>query len=121
MTPADVLKDEIAREQRYLDALYARVDALREQVAQQLPRALRQSATSAQQLLERDAAVTMYRDRRAALEAAENGLCFGRIDMVDGARYYIGRIGLRADPGDGEPLLIDWRAPAARPFYLATS
>jgi DNA helicase IV len=31
---------------------------------------------------------------------------------------YIGRIGLRDD--DHEPRLIDWRAPAARPFYAAT-
>ena len=31
---------------------------------------------------------------------------------------YIGRIGLRDD--EHEPLLIDWRAPAAHPFYAAT-
>src|ERR1700722_6419790 len=34
------------------------------------------------------------------------------------ATLYIGRIGLRDD--EHEPRLIDWRAPAARPFYAAT-
>ena len=50
--------------------------------------------------------------------AAEYGLCFGRIDRTDGARHYIGRIGLSDD--DHEPLLVDWRAPAAQAFYRAT-
>ncbi|TNM33018.1 helicase [Streptomyces sedi] len=38
-----------------------------------------------------------------------------------GERRYIGRLGLRADDGEFTPLLIDWRAPAARPFYVATA
>ena len=37
------------------------------------------------------------------------------------AASYIGRIGLFDESGDYEPLLVDWRAPAARPFYLATA
>ncbi|WP_239133618.1 HelD family protein [Rugosimonospora africana] len=36
-------------------------------------------------------------------------------------RRYIGRIGIFDEDGDYEPLLVDWRAPAARPFYLATA
>jgi DNA helicase IV len=34
---------------------------------------------------------------------------------------YIGRLGLSAEEHDRDPLLVDWRAPAARPFYLATA
>ncbi|HET9379409.1 MAG TPA: UvrD-helicase domain-containing protein, partial [Streptomyces sp.] len=34
--------------------------------------------------------------------------------------YHIGRIGLRADDAERTPVLIDWRADVARPFYLAT-
>ena len=49
----------------------------------------------------------------------ERGLCFGRIDTDDGATFYIGRIGLFDD--DHDPLLIDWRAPVAQPFYRATA
>jgi DNA helicase IV len=54
-----------------------------------------------------------------ALTAARSGLCFGRLGHTDGPTSYIGRIGL-TDPADGESALIDWRAPAAQPFYCAT-
>src|SRR5439155_24477416 len=40
---------------------------------------------------------------------------------ADGVRRYIGRIGIFDDAGEYEPLLMDWRAPAARAFYLATA
>ncbi|RSM79040.1 helicase [Kibdelosporangium aridum] len=53
----------------------------------------------------------------ARLESVADGLCFGRVDLDDGRRIYIGRTGLFEDD---EPLLIDWRAPGARPFYTAT-
>ena len=43
---------------------------------------------------------------------------FGRLDFDDGETYHIGRLGVRDE--DREPLLIDWRAPAAAPFYRAT-
>ncbi len=56
--------------------------------------------------------------RIAQLSGVERGLCFGRIDNTDGDTYYVGRIGLRG--GGNELVLIDWRAPAARPFYTAT-
>ena len=59
--------------------------------------------------------------RIAQLDAAEEGLCFGRLDLVEGERRYVGRIGILDEDGDFEPLLLDWRAPAARPFYVATS
>src|SRR6266545_1831413 len=56
--------------------------------------------------------------RLRALDAEAEGLVFGRLDFDDGETYRIGRLGVR----DGlEPLLIDWRAPAAAPFYRATS
>ena len=68
---------------------------------------------------ERDVSVHRWSERVSALTAARSGLCFGRLDHTDGSTSYIGRIGL-TDPADGESALIDWRAPAARPFYCAT-
>ena len=59
--------------------------------------------------------------RMATLDAAHEGLVFGRLDMgaqVSAVPRYIGRIGLRDDNYD--VLLIDWRAPAAAVFYQAT-
>lgn len=68
---------------------------------------------------ERDAFVARDVDRLERLRAVDRGLCFGRLDLRDGHRSYIGRIGLSDD--EYEPLLIDWRAPAAEPFYRATA
>jgi DNA helicase IV len=48
-------------------------------------------------------------------------VCFGRLDLRTGECRHIGRIGLRDESGEGEPLLVDWRAPAARAFYVATA
>ena len=52
------------------------------------------------------------------LDAEQEGLVFGRLDRTDGEVRYVGRIGVR--DADYEPLVIDWRAPAAEPFYRAT-
>ena len=54
--------------------------------------------------------------RIATLDAAHEGLVFGRLDRVEGDARYIGRIGLRDD--EREVLLIDWRAPAASVFFM---
>lgn len=111
--------EEIVREQRYVSMLYKRLDDLRKQTSAHLARVLRESADTPRSLLERDIAITHHTRRLAQLRAAENGLCFGRLDLQDGQCRHIGRIGLVDDTQD-EPLLVDWRAPAARPFYLAT-
>ncbi|WP_060573515.1 MULTISPECIES: UvrD-helicase domain-containing protein [unclassified Pseudonocardia] len=68
---------------------------------------------------ERDVSVHRWSERVTALKAARAGLCFGRLDHTGGEATYVGRIGL-TDPADGESALVDWRAPAARPFYCAT-
>ena len=56
--------------------------------------------------------------RLAVLDAEHEGLVFGRLDRTDGEIRYVGRIGVR--DADYEPLVIDWRARAAEPFYRAT-
>jgi DNA helicase IV len=73
----------------------------------------------------------MYSQQLATLDGVEQGLCFGRLDLqsemcdrdtCDGdGRRYVGRLGLLDEQHDYQPLLIDWRAPAARPFYTATA
>lgn len=79
-----------------------------------------QVSTSLQARVERDIEVAEHSASLGALDAADAGLCFGRIDRRDGVTYHIGRTGIRRDDADRTPLLIDWRAPVARPFYLAT-
>ncbi|WP_342787504.1 AAA family ATPase [Pseudonocardia kunmingensis] len=67
----------------------------------------------------REAAVRSLTARIGRLRGGADGLCVGRTDAADGGRTHIGRIGLLDE--DLEPLLVDWRAPAARPFYTATA
>ncbi|MGA5821047.1 HelD family protein [Kitasatospora sp. NPDC094028] len=80
---------------------------------------LRAPAESAGEAYEREIAAERLAKEIGRLEGAENGLVFGRIDWTDGTALRIGRIGLQTEEDD-LPLLVDWRAKAARPFYEAT-
>jgi DNA helicase IV len=109
-----------SEEQRRVDVVYARLDALREQTAARLAEVRRAGPSgSPQNRSERDAFATLYEDRLAQLDSVEERLVFGRLYLRCGESRYIGRIGL-SDEGH-VPLLTDWRAPAARPFYQATA
>jgi DNA helicase IV len=111
---------ELEHEQAYLDRLYARLDQLREQTRARLEVALMAEVSEIPNALaERDALVRHLEERLAGLSGVEARLCFGRLDLRSGERFYIGRIGL-ADARN-EPLLLDWRAPAAAAFYQATA
>ncbi|MFD8609827.1 HelD family protein [Streptomyces sp. NPDC059631] len=112
--------EELRREQEFIDGLYRLVDALRGDTEAGVADALAQGDTPLQARLERDILVAERSGLLAALNAVDGSLCFGRIDLNDGATHHIGRIGLRADDAERTPVLIDWRADVARPFYLAT-
>ncbi|WP_091381513.1 ATP-binding domain-containing protein [Geodermatophilus sp. DSM 45219] len=120
-TQSDVVPHpEIDAEQQYVEELYGRLDAARDLADRRLKQAIAWPAVDPQALQERDATVRFQTERVTALDAAEAGLCVGRIDRTDDGPLYIGRIGLAADDAGGDPALVDWRAPAARPFYTAT-
>ncbi len=107
-------------EQRVVDTVYARLDDLRDETNRRLAEVRRSGPSgSPQNRSERDAFASLYEDRIAQFDAVEDRLCFGRLDMASGERLYVGRIGLSDD--DHVPLLTDWRAPAATPFYAATA
>ncbi|MBM6404465.1 AAA family ATPase [Phycicoccus sp. CSK15P-2] len=76
-------------------------------------------------LFERDALVYAAARRRAMIDTQYEGLVFGRLDLgtedstaAEREVRHIGRLGVRDD--DYEPLVVDWRAPAAAAFYRAT-
>ncbi|MEJ7704229.1 MAG: UvrD-helicase domain-containing protein [Geodermatophilaceae bacterium] len=100
--------------------MYRRVDELRARARGELSdvRLQRVSGLTHQGRSERDSRASMLEDRVAQLDGIEEGLCFGRIDRTDDEQFYIGRIGVASPTYDR--LLVDWRAPAARPFYAAT-
>jgi len=113
------LAEQLRSEQRRLDGLYRRLDELRREAAGTLA-ALRRSPTAGTPAarVERDALLALNQGNLDRLSAVEERLCIGRLDLLDGTARYIGRIGL-TDPA-GARLLVDWRAPAATPFYRAT-
>ncbi|MDO5688403.1 MAG: AAA family ATPase [Pseudoscardovia radai] len=110
---------QLQEEQQQVDRAYSRLDDIREQTKERL-RAVRAAGShgSPTQRTERDSFATMYEDRLAQLRAVEDRLVFGRLDDVKDNRLYIGRIGLSDE--SHEPIITDWRAEAARPFYEAT-
>lgn len=104
------------RAEQCLDAMRARTDLVQEVAA----RAVRDEKTA-------DARVAQakLRQRRAALEGGSGPLCFGRIDEdsyrvgVKGDRWYVGRRHVEDEQGD--PVVVDWRAPVSAAFYRATA
>lgn len=95
--------DTQLRDQR--DRLAARLDELRR-------------VPAGQGALERDLEIHSLSARLRLLRAYGLDLCLGRIVADDTEPVYIGRIGL--SDAAGEPLLVDWRTPAAEPFFSAT-
>jgi DNA helicase IV len=57
-------------------------------------------------------------DALADLQMPGAGDFFGRIDEEGGDRWYVGRRHIESDNHD--PVVVDWRAPIAAPFYRAT-
>ncbi|MEU6216883.1 ATP-dependent DNA helicase [Streptomyces sp. NPDC047022] len=120
LSNTEIPDDELRHEQEFIDGLYARVDALRGETEASVTDALAQGDKPMQARLERDILVAERSGLLAALNAVDGSLCFGRIDLASGQSHHIGRIGLRREDADRTPVLIDWRADVARPFYLAT-
>ncbi|KQR17274.1 AAA family ATPase [Cellulomonas sp. Leaf334] len=104
--------EAMAVEQEFVDLAYVRRDELLREVAHELEAAPRDAVEAAR--------ATMLRRRHADLRHAENGLVFGRLDAVDGSTHHLGRVGVPRSSDESEPLVLDWRAAAARAFYTAT-
>ncbi|HBX80295.1 MAG: UvrD-helicase domain-containing protein [Propionibacteriaceae bacterium] len=122
------LAREIAQEQAHVDRVYAELA----KAAKSARRAAKQGRAMYRSdrqtwmrdedgtaMFERDAFTFQAAKRLAVLDAEHEGLVFGRLDQTDGEIRYIGRIGVR--DAEYEPLVIDWRAKAAEPFYRATA
>ncbi|MCP2637910.1 AAA family ATPase [Microbacterium sp. HD4P20] len=71
-----------------------------------------------QAALERDLEIHRLSGRLRALRRFTLDACLGRIVPADGEPVYIGRFGLTDTAG--RRLLVDWRTPAAEPFFGAT-
>ncbi|MGX7824621.1 RNA polymerase recycling motor ATPase HelR [Actinokineospora sp. 24-640] len=109
---------ELRSERGYVAGLYTRLDAKRARLKGAHTAALRGNGGTP---MERDAEVRSLAKEVKRLDVADSGLCFGRLDTVSGEHSYIGRIGLFDEEDEYEPVLLDWRAPASRAFYVATA
>jgi DNA helicase IV len=106
-----VAHPDLAAEQAYVDQAYECLDRMREV----LLRAAQAGVTEVTQQAIEDWATGRLR----TFEDAERGLCFGRIDSEEAADpIYVGRRWVHDD--DRGALVVNWQAPAARPFYTAT-
>jgi DNA helicase IV len=120
MPDRPLVDPELAAEQAYVDAAYARLEAMR--AAAERVRAaysdVRAGGTH-QARLERDIAWNVTQRRLADLDIGDAPLMFGRLDMEDHSRWYVGRIAV--EDAEHTPLVVDWRAPVSEPFYRATA
>src|SRR5919108_3945935 len=102
---------DLAQEQAYVDYAYDCLDRMRTTVQRAAEVADGEVAAAALDAWARRRLVTFM--------DAERGLCFGRLDLDGSVRpLYVGRRWVHGD--DQEPLVVNWQAPAARPFYTAT-
>src|SRR3954466_15587566 len=111
----DVAEQEVRREQEFVDRVYVQLEKSA-RAAQQLAKEGHDRGRLGHEggLVEGDAMVYQAAKRIAQLDAAHEGLVFGRLDLqasLDRRPRYIGRIGLRV--GHRAPPPVAWRAPAA--------
>ncbi len=102
---------DLPAEQAYVDRAYAALEGMRDLVAR--------AATATDQEVAALALEAWSAKRLETFEEAERGLLFGRIDVEDVEQpLYVGRRWVQDD--EARRLVINWQAPAARPFYTAT-
>jgi DNA helicase IV len=102
---------ELAQEQAYVDNAYDCLDKMRTTLEGAQDRAATEFAAVAME--------AWIKRRHKTFQDAERGLCFGRLTLDGTLRpLYIGRRWVHDDAHDA--LVVNWQAPAARPFYTAT-
>ncbi|WP_328516862.1 HelD family protein, partial [Pseudonocardia lacus] len=110
---------DLEADRRDVARFYRELDAQREAAQAELTARLRGgSGSSPGERATHEAAARDLRARISRLGAGRDGLCLGWVEDTAGERTHVGRIGLL--DSDFEVLVVDWRAPAARPFYTAT-
>ncbi|MGV9450990.1 RNA polymerase recycling motor ATPase HelR [Streptomyces sp. NPDC003635] len=109
----------IAADERHFAAIAESLEHTITELSEQLAAALRAPGGAGRAAMDRDAEVHRLTARLRALRRFGLDLVLGRIVGADDQEpVYIGRFGL-TDP-TGHRLLLDWRSPAAEPFFAAT-
>lgn len=112
--------DLIAADERHFAAIEHSLDETLADLTQRLDAERREAGGTGQAAMDRDLEVHRLTARLRTLRRYTLDLCLGRVVPADPAEdpVYVGRLGLT--DRDGRRLLVDWRSPAAEPFFAAT-
>ncbi|WP_405519362.1 HelD family protein [Streptomyces canus] len=123
-TPVPVADDPLARERSHLAGSRAALRAMREDAESLDIKDVTANWVNAEVL-----ARQIGERIKSLADLSDTPLFFGRLDYLhspgadraegaDGERFYIGR--RHVHDHDGDPMVIDWRAPVSQPFYRAS-
>ncbi|MFB2599949.1 RNA polymerase recycling motor ATPase HelR [Herbiconiux sp. P17] len=109
----------IADDERHFAALAESLETSIAELSDRLDRVRRSPGGVGQEAMDRDIEIHQLTARLRALRRYGLDLCLGRVVRADDPEpLYIGRFGLTDEAG--RRLLLDWRSPAAEPFFGAT-
>ncbi len=114
---------DLADEQAYIDHAYDCLDTSREAAWRMRDMTEADLGGTFQARFERNAFDENMLKRLAELDLGGSSLVFGRIDRSAESpdaveSFHIGRLAVADE--EREPVVVDWRAPVAEPFYRAT-
>jgi hypothetical protein len=109
----------IAGDERHLAAIAESLERSIADLSDRLDAKRKAPGGIGQEAMDRDMEVHRLTTRLRALRRFGLDLCLGRMVSADNPEpVYVGRLGLTGSAG--RRLLVDWRSPAAEPFFAAT-
>ena len=109
---------EIEAEQSYIDRAHRLLEQARDRARKLRGMVEVSRGGTTQARYERDAIEGSIQNRLGQLQLGSASLIFGRIDLDSHDQFHIGRLAVADE--QQEPVVVDWRAPVAEPFYRAT-
>ena len=109
---------EIEAEQSYIDRAHRLLEQARHRARKLRGMVEVSRGVTTQARYERDAIEGSIQNRLGQLQLGSASLIFGRIDLDSHDQFHIGRLAVADE--QQEPVVVDWRAPVAEPFYRAT-
>ncbi|MBO0844754.1 MAG: AAA family ATPase [Nocardioides sp.] len=109
----------IAADERHFAAIGESLELTIAELTDRLDVERKAPGGTGQEAMDRDLEIHRLTARLRVLRRFSLDLCLGRMDFADGAEpVYVGRLGLT--DSTARRLLVDWRSPAAEPFFGAT-
>ncbi|MGA5195272.1 RNA polymerase recycling motor ATPase HelR [Streptomyces exfoliatus] len=109
----------IAGDELHFAAIAKSLDESIAELSERLDATRRAPGGAGREAMDRDAEIHRLTGRLRTLRRFGLDLCLGRVVGEDGSEpVYVGRLGLT--DSTGHRLLVDWRSPAAEPFFAAT-